>query len=545
MRLLAALLFPLLLTAAPSLQELKQSPGGLVRDFHIWQYLQGDINASQADQAYSLVHRFSQKLFTAYAKKTQKQSVKEQYRCSRLDQKALLDEQNASCVNLALSLDRAVKFDHAEREKLSAVLKKSYPAKSELLLLMNSKQFGLDALQSGASTFLTLFNELDYASRHNDFDLSLTPEQINALAQEKSFEQALKYIVTDAQMVQMQTSLLALSPQELSAQSYFFLALNALRFKETNKALFYLELAQKKATTSIDNDKAIFWKYLVSKDETFLKELTQSSSINIYALYAKEKLQVKVENYFTALPAQKKASKHEQKNPYAWEAVLNEVRNADEKELAALLERYSGKEDNILQAFIYAKAQDYKTHNFIMPYQEATNTMSNDDKALLYALARQESYFVPTAISHSYALGVMQIMPFLVKALAKGKKEEITLNEMFDPSKNIAYATTHLSYLQKHLYHPLFIAYAYNGGIGFTKRHLLQGTFSKGSYEPYLSMELMANTESREYGKKVLANYVIYKKILGEEVKITSLFETLTQPSHTDRFRMKALASTH
>lgn len=545
MRLLAALLFPLLLTAAPSLQELRQSPSGLVRDFHIWQYMQGDINASEADQAYSLVKGSSQKIFTAYAKKTQKESIKEQYRCSRLDTKALLEEKNASCVNLALSLDQAVKLGHAEREKLSALLKEAYPSKSQQIILMNSERFGLDALQSGAENFLTLFNALDYTSRHRYLDLSLTPQQIDALAQEESFEQALKYIVTDAKMTRMQASLLGLTPQELSAQSYFFLALNALSFKASNKALYYLELAQKKATLSIDCDKALFWKYLVSKEKTFLKELAQSSAINIYTLYANEKLQIDVKNYFTALPAQKKASEHDKSDPYAWEAALIEVRNADEKKLAALLERYSGKEDSVLQAFIYEKAQNYKTHNFIMPYQEATRALNNDDKALIYALARQESYFVPTAISYSYALGVMQIMPFLVKALAEEKKEEIVLNEMFDPSKNIAYAATHLSYLQKHLFHPLFIAYAYNGGIGFTKRHLLQGTFLKGSYEPYLSMELMANTQSREYGKKVLANYVIYKKILGEEVKITSLFEKLTQPSHTDRFRTKALVSTH
>ncbi len=545
MKPLLALLFPLLLAAAPSLQDLKQSPRGLVRDFQIWQYLQGDINASQADQAYTLVNGFNQKLLAAYAKKTKKESVKEEYRCSGLDTKMLLAEQNASCVNFALSLEQAVKLGEAEREKLSALLKETYPLKSEMLLLMNSKQFGLDALQSGAGNFIKLFNTLDYTSRHKYFNLSLTPEQINALAKEKGFETALKYIVTDDQMMQMQESLLGLSPQELSAQSYFYLALNALGFKASNKALFYLELAQKKATLSIDSDKALFWKYLVSKNESFLKELTQSSAINIYTLYANEKLQIEVENYFTALPAQKKESQHEKKNPYAWEAVLNEVRTADEKKLAALFERYSSKEDKVLRAFIYEKMKNYQTHNFIMPYQKATSTLSNDDKALLYALARQESYFVPTAISYSYALGVMQIMPFLVKALAEGKKEEITLDEMFDPSKNIAYAATHLSYLQKHLFHPLFIAYAYNGGIGFTKRHLLQGNFLKGSYEPYLSMELMANTQSREYGKKVLANYVVYKKILGEEVKITSLFETLTQPSRTDRFRTKVLVSKH
>ena len=91
--------------------------------------------------------------------------------------------------------------------------------------------------------------------------------------------------------------------------------------------------------------------------------------------------------------------------------------------------------------------------------------------------------------------------------------------------------------MKKSLYHPLFMAYAYNGGMGFFRRHLETGTFNEGLYEPYLSMELMSNRESREYGKKVLANYVMYKKIMGEEVSIVHLFDTLTQPKKTDRFR--------
>ena len=84
------------------------------------------------------------------------------------------------------------------------------------------------------------------------------------------------------------------------------------------------------------------------------------------------------------------------------------------------------------------------------------------------------------------------------------------------------------------------MAYAYNGGMGYLKKHLLNtGKFSTGKYEPFLSMELMANTEAREYGKKVLANYVIYKRILGEEVSIINLFDNLTDPKKTDRFRAK------
>jgi soluble lytic murein transglycosylase len=47
---------------------------------------------------------------------------------------------------------------------------------------------------------------------------------------------------------------------------------------------------------------------------------------------------------------------------------------------------------------------------------------------------------------------------------------------------------------------------------------------------------MMLNSESREYGKKVLANYVVYKKILGEKVSILELFEDLKKPDKIHRF---------
>ncbi|HEY9129673.1 MAG TPA: lytic transglycosylase domain-containing protein, partial [Sulfurovum sp.] len=92
--------------------------------------------------------------------------------------------------------------------------------------------------------------------------------------------------------------------------------------------------------------------------------------------------------------------------------------------------------------------------------------------------------------------------------------------------------------LTKWLYHPLFIAYAYNGGIGFTKRHIMNPRhFRKGPYEPYMSMETMENEEAKEYGKKVLSNYVIYLNKLGVTTRIFPLLRTLATPSQTDRFR--------
>ena len=132
----------------------------------------------------------------------------------------------------------------------------------------------------------------------------------------------------------------------------------------------------------------------------------------------------------------------------------------------------------------------------------------------------------------------MQFMPFVARDIAKKEKlETFSISNMFDPRIAYLFGNIHLNFLEKSLYHPLFVAYAYNGGMGFTKKHLQAGAFSEGDFEPFWSMETMINEESREYGKKVLANYVVYRHLLGEEASISNLFEILLLPSVTDRFR--------
>jgi len=112
------------------------------------------------------------------------------------------------------------------------------------------------------------------------------------------------------------------------------------------------------------------------------------------------------------------------------------------------------------------------------------------------------------------------------------------LDMMFSPYKAIEYADFHLDYLNKYLYHPLFVAYAYNGGIGFTKRLIKKSNyFRTGAFEPYLSMEKMTNVEAREYGKRVLTNYVVYLNKLGKSTRLLPFIKTLTNPAETDRFR--------
>jgi soluble lytic murein transglycosylase len=109
--------------------------------------------------------------------------------------------------------------------------------------------------------------------------------------------------------------------------------------------------------------------------------------------------------------------------------------------------------------------------------------------------------------------------------------EEYDIDKQLDAATNLRYANRHLNWLEKRLAHPLFIAYAYNGGIGFTNRMLKSGIFKKGKYEPYLSMELVPYDESKRYGKKVLANYVMYYNHTHKaKISVTSLLQNLTKP---------------
>ena len=45
----------------------------------------------------------------------------------------------------------------------------------------------------------------------------------------------------------------------------------------------------------------------------------------------------------------------------------------------------------------------------------------------------------------------------------------------------------------------------------------------EGKFEPFLSIELVPVAETRNYGKKVLANYVIYMALNGSSIKISQL----------------------
>ena len=323
------------------------------------------------------------------------------------------------------------------------------------------------------------------------------------------------------------------------ANKYFKKGLSLLRSKQPKVASGYFDAARKHYIKRHEVDKALFWLYLCTKNTTYLKHLQSSHSPNIYTLIAADSVKGKYPKTITEKFRKKKNFGFDVKNPITWAKVKRKMNSSSNKNIDDLADDYASQDSIVIYTYLKARASEHKKSYFPMPYRKRMKAMSAKRQALIYAIARQESRFVPASVSRSFALGMMQFMPFLIKDIAKKKGYgDMPLEEMFNPYRAIEFADYHLNYLNRYLYHPLFVAYAYNAGIGFTRGHLRnRRNFRHGSYEPYMSMESMKNVEAREYGKKVLANYVIYLNKLGVKTRMTSLMQTLATPTKTDRFR--------
>jgi len=211
---------------------------------------------------------------------------------------------------------------------------------------------------------------------------------------------------------------------KLNAQSALFLALNFLKYDKKERALYYIQLSYDKAYYRSHKDRALFWMYLTLKDREYLQKLTESFDINIYTLYAHEKLHQDISNYYTTLPTANFKSFINLQNPFEWNSILEEIKSSKKDDLHKLAKFYDAKNLLPVQSFIYERASGYKELGYLMPYNKYM-PKDRDKRSLMYALMRQESRFIPSALSHSFALGTMQIMPFLVKHLNKMHLKEL------------------------------------------------------------------------------------------------------------------------
>ena len=140
------------------------------------------------------------------------------------------------------------------------------------------------------------------------------------------------------------------------------------------------------------------------------------------------------------------------------------------------------------------------------------------DLILIHSIIKQESAFMINAKSHAGARGLMQLMPFTARKVAqnlniKYYKYALTTN----PEYNILLGTTYIKSLLKKFEGSLPLALAgYNAGPRrveiWIKRY---GNPLKNQISMIDWIESIPIYETRNYVKKVITNYRVYKSIFN------------------------------
>ena len=173
-------------------------------------------------------------------------------------------------------------------------------------------------------------------------------------------------------------------------------------------------------------------------------------------------------------------------------------------------------------AMITGNLWDHLSLRFPLAYndaiaQAAINTQL--DKALIFAIARQESAFAEDAQSHAGARGLMQLMPATAKQQAanSGVKNHTTA-DLFKPEHNIQLGSEYLGgLLTQFKGNRILATAAYNAGPGRVKQWL--GTPVKEAPAD-VWVETIPFKETRQYVQNVLTYSVIYTYRMDDKAHI-------------------------
>jgi soluble lytic murein transglycosylase len=139
------------------------------------------------------------------------------------------------------------------------------------------------------------------------------------------------------------------------------------------------------------------------------------------------------------------------------------------------------------------------------------------DRALVYAIVRQESYFNPTAVSVSNARGLMQLLPSTARDMDRSVNYRRQPGALSDPNRNLSIGQDYVQWLMDefHSDRDLGRVFAsYNGGPGWLSRWLAT---QPADIDPLLMLETMPREQSRDYAERVLSHMALCRKRYGQE----------------------------
>ena len=149
------------------------------------------------------------------------------------------------------------------------------------------------------------------------------------------------------------------------------------------------------------------------------------------------------------------------------------------------------------------------------------DTSDLKDKALLYAIARQESGFNPRARSSSKAMGVLQIIPSTAAFIMKNREYRLRRSKnhlLYNPPHNISIGSKYIKFLfslpivNNDL---MWMLASYNAGPGNFKKWTKDRDYKYK--DSLLMLESLPARETRNYIKLVLTNLWVYKTRFNQD----------------------------
>lgn len=511
-----------------TLNELESKPKGVVRDFYLYLLLQNDgkINKEEALKIYHLIDNKIPKITNLLKDKIPQTSLPKAEQC-KAKSFADLQKSDDECFNMGFKLDYAYLLKQNDIERLTSQATKNRIA---ILQTKNKNEILDKILEKSGEEFSAIFNGISVKNAI----FNVAPKKPKNLSN-KNYDKTIYNMILSNKYPHFSKALLKENIVNVNDWSFYALGLNELENGDKKKALAYFQNAANVATFKLMRDKAHFWVYKISEilgndkqSKEFLTTLSQSTNFNLYSLFAVKKLQVTPKYYiiydnnemFRDISDSTK-SPINISSPFDWQRLRAEIVSIKNKEsLLKVAKLFYHKETTPHLTFALNRYFSFQKSFFIKPYKD---DLIFDDENLVYAVARQESAFIPAVISRSYALGMMQIMPFNVSSFAEAlNMKNITYESMFEPKIALQFGDYYLSHLKKEFIHPLFISYAYNGGPTFIRNFLKNSKYfsKKNSLDPWISMEFIPYEESRFYGFSVMANYIVYNEMDGINIDI-------------------------
>ncbi len=142
------------------------------------------------------------------------------------------------------------------------------------------------------------------------------------------------------------------------------------------------------------------------------------------------------------------------------------------------------------------------------------------EKAMVFALSRQESEFDPNAGSSAGAQGLMQLMPGTAKQIARQYRLPYAVSKLKgDPSYNVKLGAAHLADLVEDFGGSYIMTLVgYNAGPRRSREWIEEfGDPRGGQVDPVDWVECIPFEETRQYVQKVMQNLHVYRSRLAPE----------------------------